>query len=92
MIALNTLIALQAMDVISTAIALSGPAHEANPLLAKVMQKIGVLPTLIVIKGGFIGFLWYYQTALPDAALWLMCAGYVWVIYNNVQVIRGAKP
>lgn len=82
------LIALQVADIITTIIALRGPAHEANPLLARLMDKIGVVPTLILVKGAAISFFWYYQALLPNPLMWALCAFYVWIVFNNVKVIR----
>ena len=88
MIPFYLLIALQVADIVTTIIALRGQAHEANPLLARLMEKIGVVPALLLIKCAFITFLWYYQALLPVELLWALCAFYVWIVWGNVQTIR----
>lgn len=85
---LYILIALQVADIVTTIIALRGPAHEANPILKKMMDLIGVVPALLLIKGAFITFLWQYQALLPVELLWALCAFYVWIVLGNVQTIR----
>jgi hypothetical protein len=81
-------IALQVLDAVSTVIALDGGGHEVNPILKKIMDKIGVIPALVLVKGAAIAFFWYYQELLPDPLVLLLCLGYVWILYNNIQVIR----
>lgn len=85
------LILLQVADVITTIIALEGPAHEANPIMAKIMETIGVVPALLLIKGAFITFLWQYQALLPVELLWALCAFYVWIVYGNIRTIQHGK-
>ena len=81
-------IALQVLDAVSTVIALDGGGHEVNPILKKIMDKIGVIPALVLVKCAAIAFFWYYQELLPDPLVLLLCLGYVWILYNNIQVIR----
>lgn len=81
-------IALQVLDAVSTVIALDGGGHEVNPILKKIMDKIGVIPALVLVKGAAIAFFWYYQELLPDPLVLLLCLGYIWILYNNIQVIR----
>ena len=88
---LYLLILLQVADIITTIIALRGPAHESNPILKKIMDRIGVVPALLLVKGGFIAFLWYYQAMLPEPLLWLLCAGYVWIVAHNIFTIKKGK-
>ena len=88
---LYLLILLQVADIITTIIALRGPAHESNPILKKIMDRIGVVPALLLVKGGFIAFLWYYQDMLPEPLLWLLCAGYVWIVAHNIYTIKNGK-
>jgi len=83
---LYLLIALQVVDAISTIILLQRPSFaEGNKLLAKLFDKFGIVFTLLVIKGGFIAWVLYFQAELPQEILGVLCAGYVWVVYNNVK-------
>lgn len=84
---LYILIGLQVADLITTVLCLNtGKAYEANAFLAKIMGAIGTLPTLLIIKGAFVGILLWAAPQMFPAVLWLACAGYCWVIYNNVTV------
>lgn len=85
------LIVLQVADVITTIIALDGPAHEANPLLSWLMDRLGVVPTLVMVKGTAISFFWYYQDQLPVALMWGLCAFYLWIVYGNIRTIQHGK-
>ena len=83
---LIALIALQAIDAISTIVLLQRPGFaERNKLLAKLFAKFGIVPTLVVIKGSFIAWVLYFQAELPQEILGVLCAGYVWVVYNNIK-------
>lgn len=85
---LYLLIALQVADIVTTIIALRGKATESNPVLKKLMDAIGVVPALLLMKGVAIAFFLYVQNAVPVGILWVLCAFYIWVIVNNVKVIR----
>ena len=81
---------LQVLDVISTVVALRNPKlHEANGVLKALMVKIGVLPTLLLVKGLFIGLLILYWHQVPVEVLYGLTALYCWVVYNNFKLIRG---
>ena len=64
----------------------TGKGHEANPILAKIFDKIGYPTGLAIVKGLaiVIGFLllpyWYVLTGLNVL--------YIWVIYNNYKVLK----
>lgn len=85
---LYLLILLQVADIITTIIALNGPAHEANPLLKKLMDAIGVVPALMLIKVIMLSFIGYYQAMLPVEVLWALCVFYVLIVVNNLNTIR----
>ena len=81
------LIILQAIDAISTIVLLQRPGFaEGNGFLKKIMDKIGVAPTLLIIKGFFVAWVLYFQAEIPVEILGILCAGYVWVIYNNIKL------
>ncbi len=79
---------LQCMDFYTTyTIIETGKGHEANPILAWVFDKIGYPIGLAIFKGLCIGigiFLldFWYAIAILDIL-------YVWVIFNNLKVLRG---
>lgn len=87
------LIVLQVLDLISTMVALRNPKlAEGNSfgLLQWFMDKIGVLPALVLLKAAFIGWLWYFRDHpdMTDQVYVLLCAGYAWIVVNNIRLIR----
>jgi hypothetical protein len=65
----------------------TGKGYEANPLLAKIFNKIGYPTGLAIVKGlaiaiGFILLQYWYALAILDIL-------YVWVIFNNIKVMKG---
>jgi hypothetical protein len=85
------LVALQLADGYTTIEGLrSGAAREANPLLARLIGRVGRDRAVVGVKLLAIAGLWYGRSEVP---LWMMgalTALYVYVIANNVRVIRGA--
>jgi hypothetical protein len=64
----------------------TGKGHEANPIIATLIQKLNLLFGLLFFKVGaiIIGILltpYWYALAILDIL-------YVWVIYNNIKVLR----
>jgi hypothetical protein len=86
---LYLLITLQVLDLLTTVVALRNPKlTEGNSILKPLMDKFGVLPTLLVLKGAFIGLLFWAAPLVPVEVLYLLCAGYCWVVWNNLKLIR----
>ena len=86
---LYLLFALQALDLITTVIALRKPSLvESNPLLAPLFKLFGVLPVMLVAKAVLAGYLFYVQAWVPVQVLLLLSAGYAYVVYNNFKLIR----
>jgi hypothetical protein len=85
---LIAVIVLQVFDFATTAYALqTRSAIEANPLMARLMDWIGVIPALILTKGTVIGlaiFLWRI-----DNMFWLgvLLIAYAVVGLNNLRLI-----
>ena len=81
-------VALQVADVWTTDKALKMGKREANPFLAYLFTRFPPVPTMVVVKAVAVVALWY-------AAFWpltaVLCVLYVWVVGNNLQVIRGDK-
>lgn len=79
---------LQVLDAWTTLTALKRGHREMNPVLAKAFTYADPFFVLVVIKLIAIWALWwadmYWLTGL-------MCAMYVWVINNNLDVIQGRK-
>jgi len=55
------------------------------------MDKFGVLPTMLAAKGSFIGLLLWAAPLIPVVVLYLLCARYCWVVYNNLKLIRNSS-
>jgi hypothetical protein len=86
-ILLAIFIALQCGDFYTTyTVIKTGKGHEANPIIATLIQKLNLLFGLLFFKVGaiIIGILltpYWYALAILDIL-------YVWVIYNNIKVLR----
>ena len=85
---LTVYLLLQVGDYWTTTKVLSQGGTEANPIVAKVMDIIGVKEALVLLKGfgviaGFI--LWYLNQGVFLA---LLTALYGYVVYNNYRQIK----
>ena len=86
---LVALIILQVLDLLTTVVALRNPRlTEGNGLLKPLFERFGVLPALIVIKGLFIMLLGFTAHLVPVELLYLLTAGYCWIVFNNIKLIR----
>jgi hypothetical protein len=87
--ALYIVIVLQVLDILTTYLCLTkGKGYEANKLLAKLFDKVGLLPGLFLVKGAFITLMWVVAPLIPVETLYVISAGYVWVVYNNLKVLN----
>ena len=87
LVLLYVLTALQLGDIWTTQYALRNikAAKEANPVVRKLMDKLGILGGLLVLKVPFIVLIW--TSTLP---MWLMLgliAFYGYVVVNNTRII-----
>lgn len=84
------LIALNIADAVTTYIALKRipNAIEANPVMAFLMSKLGLVGALVAKMVVAVGATYAaYDYGQP----WLfgvLCAMYVFIVYNNVKVIK----
>jgi len=86
------IIVLQVADALSTVYFLDRTdLIEANPVLAKLFDLFGHIPTLLLLKGAFAAAIWYWQDLFAYWALVAVAAGYVAVVANNVRLIRKHK-
>ena len=86
---LYILSALQVLDLLTTVIALRNPKlTEGNGVLKPMFDRFGVLPTLVAVKGAFIALLWWAAPLVPVELLYLLTAGYCWIVFNNIKLIR----
>jgi hypothetical protein len=79
---------LQLGDLVTTLLALSQGAREANPIVALLMWLLGRVPGLVLVKLIGVGFAWWLWTLGAETELWLLCAIYVWVVIHNLRVWR----
>jgi len=81
-------VVLQVLDIWTTLTALKMGHREMNPVLAKAFTYAEPLAVMVVIKLAGVWALWwadmYWLTGL-------MCAMYLWVVNNNLDVIQGRK-
>jgi ABC-type branched-subunit amino acid transport system permease subunit len=89
---LYLLIALQVLDLITTVIALRNPKlTEGNKRLKPLIDRFGVLPALLLIKGTYAALLFWAVPLIPAHLMFLVyavIAGYCWIVWNNVKLIR----
>lgn len=83
---------LQLADIWTTHKCLSRPnTVESNPLLNKLFTKLGILPTLILMKGSYLALIWWGAQYVPVELLYAIAAFYCWVVWNNLRILRSAK-
>ena len=88
---LYILIALQLLDLISTVLSLRNPNNfEQNIILNPLFKLFGPLPVLIVFKAAMIGFLLYEEALIPQEILWLISAGYAYVVAKNFSIMKSS--
>lgn len=79
---------LQVVDIVTTTLALkTGRAREANPFIRAVMDKLGVIPALVLLKVLMlapVGYLWVLAPLWLQTTLNLI---YLYVVLNNINVI-----
>jgi hypothetical protein len=92
-ITLFIFILLQILDVVTTKVCLDNGNTEANIFMSKLMDKMGILPTLILIKSIVIAFacLSVYISVYTVWFLIAMNLFYIWVVLNNFKVLKDTK-
>jgi len=87
-ILLAIFIALQYGDFYTTyTVIKSGKGSEGNPVLSWLFGKIGYPFGLVLVKGIMIAGA-VYLTNLPEVLLGGIDLVYVWVVYNNIKVMK----
>jgi hypothetical protein len=79
---------LQLADLVTTyALIALGIGREANPIARRLMDSIGVMPALVILKAIVIGPPWYFldQPFMPKL-LGIMVGFYVLVVHNNLRI------
>jgi Domain of unknown function (DUF5658) len=87
------LLLLQVSDVGTTAYALKrGIGAEGNPVVAKLIKAMGIIPGLLMVKALLLGPVIYIAyTRDYTQALIVLVVIYAAVVINNVVVIRKLK-
>lgn len=83
----------QILDIYTTHKVLSQGGRELNPLLDKLMDRIGVLPALVLTKLIVIvsfGFVLFNNPVVSISALLVsvLIGFYSWVLVNNFKAIK----
>ena len=81
-------VVLQILDIWTTLTALKMGHREMNPVLAKAFEYAEPLMVMVVIKLAGVWALWYADMYVITG---LMCAMYLYVVSNNLDVIQGKK-
>ena len=91
---LITLTLLQAADFYTTYTALkSGKGQEANPFAKKLMDAIGIIPALLVLKVGLAALAWgmhfngLLETRAAETAVSGLVVLYLVIVTHNFYVI-----
>ena len=79
---------LQVLDIWTTLTALKQGHREMNPVLAKAFEYAEPLMVMVVIKLVGVWALWWADMYFLTG---IMCAMYLWVVNNNLDVIQGKK-
>jgi len=79
---------LQVLDVWTTLVALKMGCREMNPVLAKAFTYADPLAVLVAIKVVGIWALWWADMYVITG---LLCAMYLFVVSNNLDVIESKK-
>lgn len=82
------LIVLNILDIHTTIKILDNGGKELNPVMAWLIDKLGIEPALVASKALFLAPVGYYLPSLP---VWLMAAliaVYVYVVSNNFIVLK----
>ena len=85
---LIALIALNVLDAFLTVRILKDGGKELNPVMDKLMKKIGVVPALVLAKAAGIGVLAYLLPYVPYQALLALCCVYIGVVIWNVKTLK----
>ncbi len=79
---------LQVLDIWTTLVALKRGHREMNPVLAKAFEYAEPLVVMVVIKLAGVWALWWVDMYWLTG---LMCAMYLFVVNNNLDVIQERK-
>ena len=82
----------QVLDLLSTEYALRrGLAAEGNPVLRRLMDSLGIIPTLLLTKLLTTGLACYLWAICSTLWLSILAIGYSIVLLNNLLLIFSNK-
>jgi hypothetical protein len=81
-------VVLQILDIWTTVTALKMGHREMNPVLAKAFEYAEPLVVMVVIKLVGVWALWWADMYFLTG---IMCAMYLWVVNNNLDVIQSKR-
>ena len=84
----NLFYILQIADALTTYYALKLGGSEANPVVRKLMDAIGVLPAMLAFKALSIAAVYFGAYSMGADVLMLWCVFYVVVVIWNVAQIN----
>jgi len=91
-ILLGTLIVLQIADYWTTMKVLRQGGHENNPVVAWIMQRLGVVAGLALVKVFAMGVaavvIYYLGGDYASALLGAGCMLYAWIVLDNYRQIK----
>ena len=83
------IVILQLLDIISTLRAFRAGAIEGNPIVAWIIDKLGVIPGLVVAKAatlaGVLAVMIIAPPPLPLILLLVVAAVYAWFVVRNFR-------
>lgn len=82
---------LQLIDAGTTVEIIKRGGKEMNPLLDKLMKKVGVIQALIVVKAAVIAFLYFIGPEVSPQILAIALFLYIAVVGNNLYQLRKFK-
>jgi hypothetical protein len=85
---LIALIALNVLNAFLTVRILKDGCKELNPVMDKLMKKIGVVPALVLAKAAGIGVLACLLPTIPYQAMLALCGFYIGVVLWNVKTLK----
>lgn len=80
------LVALNVVDTILTDKVLARGGRELNPVLARLMDAIGTLPAMLLLKAVALVLIWWLLGLIPQAAPWIagvLCLAYGYLCWHN---------
>jgi len=85
---LIALIALNVLDAFLTVRILKDGGRELNPIMAKMMDRIGDVPALLLSKAVMVAIMAYILNSIPYQVMLALCGVYVGVVAWNIKTLR----